>query len=83
VSPAWMQDLNGEDQATASGNRQIEQLNQHINAYHHLSSKQFTVAGIVRDAQVGYWFELNDPPDLDQPDSDDKEFLILSKHYYN
>ncbi|MCW1260469.1 type VI secretion system tip protein VgrG, partial [Acinetobacter baumannii] len=83
VSPAWMQDLNGEDQATASGNSQIEQLNQHINAYHHLSSKQFTVAGNVRDAQVGYWFELNDHPELDQHDSADKEFLILSKHYYN
>ncbi|HCR0018315.1 TPA: type VI secretion system tip protein VgrG, partial [Acinetobacter baumannii] len=83
VSPAWMQDLNGEDQATASGNSQIEQLNQHINAYHHLSSKQFTVAGNVRDAQVGYWFELNEHPELDQHDSADKEFLILSKHYYN
>ncbi|MDF2535320.1 MAG: type secretion system protein [Bacillales bacterium] len=83
VSPAWMQDLNGEDQATASGNSQIEQLNQHINAYHHLSSKQFTVSGNVRDAQVGYWFELNDHPELDQHDSVDKEFLILSKHYYN
>ncbi|HIE0187976.1 TPA: DUF2345 domain-containing protein, partial [Acinetobacter baumannii] len=54
-----------------------------INAYHHLSSKQFTVAGNVRDAQVGYWFELNDHPELDQHDSADKEFLILSKHYYN
>ncbi|MBJ8498875.1 type VI secretion system Vgr family protein [Acinetobacter oleivorans] len=83
VSPAWMQDLKGEDQATASGNSQIEQLNQHINAYHHLSSKQFTVSGNVRDAQVGYWFELNDHPELDQHDSADKEFLILSKHYYN
>ncbi|NUF39016.1 type VI secretion system Vgr family protein [Acinetobacter lactucae] len=83
VSPAWMQDLNGEDQATASGNSQIELLNQHINAYHHLSSKQFTVSGNVRDAQVGYWFELNDHPELDQHDSADKEFLILSKHYYN
>ncbi|KCY34488.1 rhs element Vgr family protein, partial [Acinetobacter baumannii 1262761-105] len=70
-------------QATASGNSQIEQLNQHINAYHHLSSKQFTVAGNVRDAQVGYWFELNEHPELDQHDSADKEFLILSKHYYN
>ncbi|WP_162894281.1 DUF2345 domain-containing protein, partial [Acinetobacter baumannii] len=47
------------------------------------SSKQFTVAGNVRDAQVGYWFELNDHPELDQHDSADKEFLILSKHYYN
>jgi len=83
VSPAWMQDLNGEDQSTASGNSQIEQLNQHINAHHHLSSKQFTVSGNVRDAQVGYWFELNDHPELDQHDSADKEFLILSKHYYN
>ncbi|MFV5376784.1 type VI secretion system Vgr family protein [Acinetobacter calcoaceticus] len=83
VSPAWMQDLKGEDQATASGNSQIEQLNQHINAYHHLNSKQFMVSGNVRDAQVGYWFELNDHPELDQHDSADKEFLILSKHYYN
>ncbi|MDO7220254.1 type VI secretion system Vgr family protein [Acinetobacter nosocomialis] len=83
VSPAWMQDLKGEDQATPSGNSQIEQLNQHINAYHHLSSKQFTVAGNIRDAQVGYWFELNEHPELDQHDSADKEFLILSKHYYN
>ena len=83
VSPAWMQDLKGEDQATASGNNQIEQFNQHINAYHHLSSKQFTVSGNVRDAQVGYWFELNDHSELDQHDSADKEFLILSKHYYN
>jgi len=48
-----------------------------------LSSKQFTVSGNVRDAQVGYWFELNDHPELDQHDSADKEFLILSKHYYN
>lgn len=69
-----MQDLNGKDQATASGNNQIEQLNQHINAYHYLSSKQFTVSGNVRDAQVGYWFELNDHPELDQHDSADKEF---------
>jgi len=83
VSPAWMQDLKGEDQATASGNSQIEQLNQRINAYHHLSSKQFTVSGNVRDAQVGYWFELNDHPELERHDSADKEFLILSKHYYN
>ncbi|MFW1893204.1 MULTISPECIES: type VI secretion system Vgr family protein [Acinetobacter] len=83
VSPAWMQDLNGEDQATASGNSQIEQLNQHINAYHHLSSKEFTVSGNVRDAQVGYWFVLNDHPELDRHDNADKEFLILSKHYYN
>ncbi|WP_213072636.1 MULTISPECIES: phage late control D family protein, partial [Acinetobacter] len=28
VSPAWMQDLTGEDQATASSNSQIEKLNQ-------------------------------------------------------
>lgn len=83
VSPAWMQDLKGEDQATASGNSQIEQFNQNINAYHHLTSKQFIVSGNVRDAQVGYWFELNDHPELDQHDSADKEFLILSKHYYN
>ncbi|MFH4175300.1 contractile injection system protein, VgrG/Pvc8 family, partial [Acinetobacter baumannii] len=80
---AWMQDLNGEDQATASGNSQIEQLNQHINAYHHLSSKQFTVAGNVRDAQVGYWFELNEHPEIDQHEGADQEFLIIAKNFYN
>lgn len=31
VSPAWMQDLKGEDQATASGNSQLEKQNQILN----------------------------------------------------
>uniref|UniRef100_UPI001112B5AE hypothetical protein n=1 Tax=Acinetobacter baumannii TaxID=470 RepID=UPI001112B5AE len=54
VSPAYMQDITGDDLATASGNSQIEQRYLHSNAYHLLSFKQFTVAGNVRGAQVGY-----------------------------
>ncbi|MFW1825263.1 type VI secretion system tip protein VgrG, partial [Acinetobacter baumannii] len=37
----------------------------------------------VRDAQVGYWFELNEHPEIDQHSGSDKEFLITSKTFYN
>ncbi|EOR06064.1 type VI secretion system Vgr family protein [Acinetobacter genomosp. 15BJ] len=82
-SPAWMQDLNGEDGATASGNAQIEKLNQNLGQYYDLQSKQFTAHTTVRDTQVGYWFELAEHPEIDQHDGADKEFLITSKNFYN
>lgn len=82
-SPAWMQDLNGEDGATASGNHQIETLNQHLSHYHALQAKQFIANSTVRDTQVGYWFELNEHPEIDQHTGADKEFLITSKTFYN
>ncbi len=37
----------------------------------------------VRDAQVGYWFELNEHPEIDRISGSDKEFLITSKKFYN
>ncbi|WP_252726283.1 phage baseplate assembly protein V, partial [Acinetobacter indicus] len=37
----------------------------------------------VRDAQVGYWFELNEHPEIDQHSAADKEFLITGKQFYN
>ncbi|WP_130804311.1 type VI secretion system Vgr family protein [Acinetobacter ihumii] len=83
VSPAWITDLNGEDQATASGHAQLEQLNQNLNDYHHQQSKHFKAISTVRDAQVGYWFELDGHPEIDRHTGSDKEFLILSKHYSN
>lgn len=55
-SPAWMQDLNGEDGATESGNVQIEKLTQNRVHYHDLQSKHFVAHTTVRDAHVGYWF---------------------------
>ncbi|EOR06713.1 type VI secretion system Vgr family protein [Acinetobacter genomosp. 15BJ] len=82
-SPAWMQDLNGEDGATASGNAQIEKLNQNLGQYYDLQSKQFTAHTTVRDTQVGYWFELAEHPEIDQHDGADKEFLITGKNFYN
>ncbi|KWQ04797.1 type VI secretion system protein [Acinetobacter harbinensis] len=82
-SPAWMQDLNGEDGATASGNHQIETLNQHLSHYYALQAKQFIANSTVRDTQVGYWFELNEHPEIDQHTGADKEFLITSKTFYN
>ncbi|ENX12527.1 hypothetical protein F895_02901 [Acinetobacter sp. CIP 64.2] len=82
-SPAWMQDLNGEDGATASGNAQIEKLNQNLGQYYDLQSKQFTADSTVRDTHVGYWFELAEHPEIDQHDGADKEFLITGKNFYN
>ncbi|ENU4316744.1 DUF2345 domain-containing protein [Acinetobacter baumannii] len=82
-SPAWMQDLKGEDGATSASNQQLEKFNQNLSAYHDTQSKQFTAQTTVRDTQVGYWFELNEHPEIDLHSGADKEFLIIGKHYYN
>ncbi|MBN6539310.1 type VI secretion system Vgr family protein [Acinetobacter pittii] len=82
VSPAWMQDLNGEDQATASGHQQLEKLNQNLSDYYAFQSKYFRAQTTVRDAQVGYWFELNEHPEIDTHSGSDKEFLIVGKSFY-
>ncbi|ENW04656.1 type VI secretion system Vgr family protein [Acinetobacter beijerinckii] len=82
-SPAWMQDLNGEDGATQSGNAQIEKLNHNLGQYYDLQSKQFIAHTTVRDTHVGYWFELAEHPEIDQHDGADKEFLITGKNFYN
>ena len=82
-SPAWIQDLNGEDDATKSGNSQIEKFNQNLSNYYDSQAKQFTATSTVRDAHVGYFFELNEHPTIDLKDSSDKQFLIISKTFYN
>lgn len=82
-SPAWMQDLKGEDGATSASNQQLEKFNQNLSAYHDAQAKQFVAQTTVRDTQVGYWFELNEHPEIDLHNSADKEFLIIGKHYYN
>ncbi|QNX60530.1 type VI secretion system Vgr family protein [Acinetobacter seifertii] len=84
ISPAWVSDLKGEDQATASSNSQLDRLNKHLNQYQALQAKYFTAHSSVRDTQVGYWFQLHDYPELEKNHSQqDKEFLILNKHFYN
>lgn len=84
ISPAWISDLKGEDQATASSNSQLEKLNMHLNQYQALQAKYFTAHSSVRDTQVGYWFQLIDYPELEKNHSQqDREFLILNKHFYN
>ncbi|MCH7307098.1 type VI secretion system tip protein VgrG [Acinetobacter sp. NIPH 1852] len=82
-TPAWMQDLNGEDGATASGNKQIEKLNQNLAHYHDAQAKQFIANTTVRDTQVGYWFKLNEHPEIDQHSGSDQEFLIIKKDWFN
>ncbi|WP_336041998.1 type VI secretion system Vgr family protein [Acinetobacter dispersus] len=84
ISPAWITDLKGEDQATASGNKQLDKLNKQLNQYQALQAKYFIANSSVRDTQVGYWFQLSDHPELEKNHSqNDKEFLILTKHFYN
>ncbi|WP_336931365.1 type VI secretion system Vgr family protein, partial [Acinetobacter tandoii] len=82
-SPAWMQDLNGEDGATASGNPQLEQFNQQLSDYYNTQAKHFCAQSTVRDAHVGYWFELQDHPEINQHSGADKEFLITEKTFYS
>jgi type VI secretion system secreted protein VgrG len=82
-SPAWIQDLNGEDGATPSGNSQIERFNQNLSNYYDAQAKQFTAVSTVRDTQVGYWFEFNEHPEIDQHSGADKELLITAKNFYN
>ena len=82
-SPAWIQDLNGEDGATKSGNSQVEKFNENLSNYYDSQSKKFTATSTVRDAQVGYWFQLNEHPEIDEHSGADKEFLITSKAFYN
>jgi type VI secretion system secreted protein VgrG len=83
ISPAWTADLTGADQSTASGSQQLDKLNQRLSQYQNLQSKYFTAKSSVRDAQVGYWFELIDHPEIDSHSGSDKEFLILGKTFYN
>ncbi|WP_151837271.1 type VI secretion system Vgr family protein [Acinetobacter johnsonii] len=83
VSPAWTADLQGEDQATSANSSQLDRLNQQLNQYHELQAKYFTAKSSVRDAQVGYWFEMVDHPEIDQHVSVEREFLILGKVFYN
>ncbi|WP_353143458.1 type VI secretion system Vgr family protein [Acinetobacter pragensis] len=83
VSSAWTADLKGEDQAEASGSGQLEQLNQQLTQYQALQSKSFTAVSSMRDAHVGYWFQLTDHPEIDQHADSDREFLILGKVFYN
>ncbi|WP_196081045.1 type VI secretion system Vgr family protein, partial [Acinetobacter sp. Res13-Abat-PEC09-P3-02] len=82
-SPAWIPDLNGEDGATPSGNSQIERFNQNLSNYYDAQAKQFTAISTVRDAQVGYWFEFNEHPEIDRHSGADRQFLIIEKRYYN
>ncbi|WP_335991244.1 type VI secretion system Vgr family protein [Acinetobacter bereziniae] len=82
-SPAWIPDLNGEDGATPSGNSQIERFNQNLSNYYDAQAKQFTAISTVRDAQVGYHFELNQHPSLELKDVADRQFLIISKTFYH
>lgn len=83
VSPAWTADLQGEDQATSANSSQLDRLNQQLTQYHELQAKYFTAKSSVRDAQVGYWFEMIDHPEIDQHVSVEREFLILGKVFYN
>lgn len=83
ISPAWTGDLNHEDQVTVSGITQLERLNQQLSDYHALQSKYFKASSSVRDAQVGYWFELQQHPEIDQHPAHQREFLILAKQFYN
>ncbi|MDC5259421.1 type VI secretion system tip protein VgrG [Acinetobacter baumannii] len=82
-APAWIGDLKGEDGVTKSGNQQVERLNQNLHNYYEAQAKRFIAQTTVRGAYVGYYFELNEHPEIDQHESSDKSFLIVSKNFFN
>lgn len=65
ITPAWISDLTGADQTTASGAQQLEKLNANLGQYQAACAKYFKAQTSVRDAQVGYWFELQGHPEID------------------
>ncbi|PPB85300.1 type VI secretion system Vgr family protein [Acinetobacter soli] len=83
IEPSWTTDLTGVDQATISSAQQIEKLNQNMTAYQEFQAKYFTAHSSVRDAQVGYWFELTGHPEIDTHERADRQFLIYEKQFYN
>lgn len=83
IEPAWTTDLTGADQATISSAQQIEKLNQNMTAYQEFQAKYFTAHSSVRDAQVGYWFELKGHAEIDTHERADRQFLIYEKQFYN
>ncbi|WP_110975799.1 type VI secretion system Vgr family protein [Acinetobacter sp. WCHAc060042] len=83
VSSAWTGDLQGGDQTTVANSNQLERLNQQLSHSYELQAKYFTAKSSVRDAQVGYWFEMVGHPEIDQHVSTEREFLILGKTFYN
>ena len=83
IEPAWTTDLTGADHATISSAQQIEKLNQNMTAYQEFQAKYFTAHSSVRDAQVGYWFELTGHPEIDTHEREDRQFLIYEKQFYN
>ncbi|SDB82937.1 type VI secretion system Vgr family protein [Acinetobacter boissieri] len=83
ISPAWVGDLKQEDGVTPASHQQVDTLNSHLSDQNRLKSKYFTAHSTVRDAQVGYWFKLNNHTEIDLHRDSAQEFLILSKHFYN
>lgn len=87
IAPAWTEELNQQspnvvDAETGSVQLSVEQLNRQRQRYHDLQAKQFTAQSTVRDAQVGYWFVLDGHAEIDMHPAEGKEFLIISKHFY-
>ncbi len=76
-APAWIGDLKGEDGVTKSGNQQVERLNQNLHNYYEAQAKRFIAQTTVRDAYVGYYFELNEHPEMRYIEEKKKIFPIL------
>lgn len=84
LSPAWTADLNGQDQANKASSKQLERFNQQILRYQDLQAKSFKAKTSVRDAHVGYYFQLDNHFELDtHHHSSDREFIIISKRFFH
>ncbi len=91
LGSAWVTDFNGADGATASGSSQLEKLQRHLSDFHTSQTQFFSATSTVRDAQVGYWFNLNDATTataiatkaMSTSASETSEFLITAKQFHH
>ncbi|MCH4245234.1 type VI secretion system Vgr family protein [Acinetobacter gerneri] len=81
LAPAWIDSSN--EQLTSSSSAQLSKLNQQLIQYQDLQAKKFIAKSSVRDADVGYCFELVGHFELNSHASSDRQMLILGKKFYH
>lgn len=80
--PAALGDLAGGDRNTQPTQQQVARLGEILLQRQELESKCFQASSSVRDAKIGYWFELSEHPELDQHGEDERQFLITDLSFY-
>ena len=82
IGAAALGDLNGQDQNTQPSQQQLVRLGELLIKRQELESKSFTAIGSVRNAKVGYWFNLAGHNNTKLAGLEKTEFLITALSCY-